>query len=515
MSNNIKENMRGSVRVSSISDKVSRNKPMTPSTGRILATSILGVVVSIIFCTIVIILYNNWVKYPPKMEIPKEKTGIYCLSNWETSLENMESLGENSYIAQEVNYANGNELKLNFCKKMLSTVSYTPAITTQKNIYGNEYIDIETNKTVSIPSTVEEGEEVTLSYIDYDSIEIDEAILEEIMKNRNIKLGDVDYENKLVDVFCEYMLGLDYSSIVKTEIVHIPSMSKNVETGEFYITEEEDIFIDKLLFSSKEFYSLLTRFSESAARVSGQELEPTLEWLEWNSMSDEVKNTLKEPNKYYYKQQISNTWCGSYYLQNEYQLVDSQGNVIQTGISANTGDGSFNNPAGLDTSVLTVAFYEYKDEYGNIIEEQIPIKVTLREYGVSEDAITWFESKDERNRGIDVTSEVQYCYYKIEVQNLSDKTITITDNTALCDKNVNCSSRTGTMYGLTDTVTLQPDESAIIESWNRSTELNRKYVIWGQNFSRKAEPVWFRLLAGNIDDPTDEKGVYTNTTEAE
>ena len=137
------------------------------------------------------------------------------------------------------------------------------------------------------------------------------------------------------------------------------------------------------------------------------------------------------------------------------------------------------------------------------------------EYGVSQDAIDWFESKDERNRGIDIESEVQYGYYIFEVTNMSDRELTISDNSSLCDSNVNLMSRTGDMYGLQSSVTLKPDETGIIESWSRSTELNKRYVIWGADFARRTDPIWFRVLAGNIDDPSDNKGVYINNSREE
>ena len=61
-------------------------------------------------------------------------------------------------------------------------------------------------------------------------------------------------------------------------------------------------------------------------------------------------------------------------------------------------------------------------------------------------------------------------------------------------------------------ITLKPDETAVIESWSRSTELNKRYVIWGSDFKRRVEPVWFRVLAGDIDDPSEDKGVLLNKT---
>jgi len=498
---------KGGVRVSTNKKILNRRKHSPLSTGRVVVASVIGLFISMILCIVGVNLYNKWIKYPDKMKVAEEKTGLYCLTVWEDNIKSISSLQDGSYIAMEVEYANGSELKVNFLKRMLSTVSYKPQEVVQKNIYGNDYINPETDSTEMVLSNIEQGESVYLSYVDYSSIEINEELLKTILVNHDVSFGCVDYENKLVNIFCEYMLSIEELPVKTVE--HTPDLLKLAD-GSYSVGLNEDIFIDKELFSSKDFNDLLVRFSESAAKLSGVELIPTFEWQEWSNMSEEVKKDVTEPVKYSSKDTISLTWCGAYYLQNEYTVVDANGNIIQTGISANIGDGSFSSPAGLDTGVITVELVEYKDDNGNIIEEKLPIRVTLREFGVSEDAIAWFEGKDERNRGIDVSSNVQYCYYVIEVENLSKETITVKDNTALCDKNVNLSSRTGTMYGLVDTVTLAPGEIGYIESWNSSTELDRKYVIWGQDFSRKVEPVWFRVLSGNVVDT-----FYDTNSEAE
>ena len=257
----------------------------------------------------------------------------------------------------------------------------------------------------------------------------------------------------------------------------------------------------------------MDRFSETVAVVSGGEgIQPTEEWNTWNALTDEEKAILDEPVKYDKLVSLSKDWCGTYYLKNEYVIKDTKGNVIKTGISAMIGDGTLENPAGLDTPVNSVVFINEDDGKGNVVEKQYPIKVILRDFRVSEDAIKWLESKDQRNRGIDVSSEVQYCVYTMEIVNLSDKELTINDNSILSDENINLSGRSGELFGLNTTLVLQPNESGVIESWNKSTELNTKYLIWGADFSRRTPPVFFRVLAGNIDDETEDKGVQTNKT---
>lgn len=486
-----------------------------PSSSRIRGATFMSIFVSVFLGILIYGLYMNFIKYPAKQEIIENQTGIYCLRDWERKIGSLESLGEDSYIAKEVIYANGDEEKIAFYKKVMSTVSYTPAIVNAKNVYGNDLVDRKTDEVIQEGSTVAEGEEVTLSYVDYSKIEIDKNKVRELMIENKLALGDVDYNNKLVRVFCQYLNSLSVEDLPLKEESYIPKMVQNPDKT-YSIQPEEDIYIDKLLLSSDEFYDLLERFSIVAGETSKDvTIQPTEEWNTWNALSKKEKESTKEPSKYSYKDMISKTWCGTYYLQNDYTTVDSKGNVVNKSISAEVGKGTFDDPAGLNTGIVTVYYVDEQQADGSVISVPYPIRVTLVEYGVSMDAIKWAENKDTKNRGIDITSEVQYCYYIIQVSNLSDKELTITDNSSLCDVNANLAPKTGTLYGLTSTITLKPDETGIIESWGSSTELNKKYLIWGANFARRTDPVWFRVLAGNIDDPSEDKGVTINKTRKE
>ena len=139
-----------------------------------------------------------------------------------------------------------------------------------------------------------------------------------------------------------------------------------------------------------------------------------------------------------------------------------------------------------------------------------PVKVKLIDYKISQKALDYFQSKDERNRGYDIKSDVQYISYTFEVTNLSNEELTIYDNSSLSDSLANLAPRTGTVYGLQSSVTIKPYETGIIESWGSSTALNTKYLIWGSDFKREQSVVWFRVLAGDIDDSSENKGVTLN-----
>lgn len=450
-------------------------------------------------------LYTNYITYPPREIVNFEETGHHCLDVWTVQISNIESPFENSFLVDEIEYANGNQDKINFYKKMLSTIEYHPLKVNEKNVYGNDYIDSTNNAYIEVDSFVEVGEEVDMEVVDYDGFNFEDykAKIEELMRVEGLELGMVDYENRLVNVFLDFMNWLPNDEIPTKLIRRAPNMV--LEGGVYVMTEEEDIYLDKLLFSSNEFYEFLDRFSLVA---SGTDLKVTEEYEEWMDLDESERLTVSRPDQYNYKECISKVWCGTHYLTNDY--VESHGGAP---IVAEVGDGSIGNPYGLYTDAVTSLFISEYDSLGNIESyEQYPIRVELIEYGYSQDAIDFFEDKDVRNRGIDIKSDTQYCYMVFNVTNLSDITLTIKENMGLCDVNGNMQARTGVIYGLQGEVELAPDESGIIETWQSSTTLWKKYVVWGNDFQRRDDLIFFRLLAGDIENTDEFKGVTVNTS---
>lgn len=506
----------------------------TPSTGRIVWSVFVGIFFVSLLSLVCYVGYMKYIKYPAEKPVEESLTGRYCLKNWTTDVHSLNG-NRKGYLKQELTYANGVDYKEEFLKKVASTVKYAPKKVDGVNVYGNKWINSKTDKVIKVDSTVKVDEKVDFTYIDWNNLEFDKDALKSIMTELNVKLGCTDYPTRLEEVFCKYVDSLEELPVKTVE--YVPKMKEN-DDGTYSMLVDEDIFIDRLLFSSKSFFAALDRFSVVAGGINAvnpeytawkklsdeekagkekpkkwlSELQPTDEWKEWNNLGDEDKKSKKEPTKYNWKGMIRKDWCGAYYLQNEYVEYDSKGNPVKTTVKAEIGDGTFENPAGLDTEVLTYVFVSEKDKDGNMKDNKYPIKIKLIEYGVSGDAISWFEGKDEQNRGIDVNSEVQYVYYIFEVTNMSNKKLTINDNSTLCDKNANITSRTGILYGIKDSITLEPDESGRVESWSRSTELNKQYLVWGKDFERRLSPIWFRVLAGDIDNPDESKGVTLNTT---
>lgn len=486
------------------------------SAGRVLCSVFIVVIVSFVLYGTINILYTNHIRYPKQEEIVEEQTGMYCLNQWKEQICKLLSTGEDSYIYKEEIYANGNEAKIEFYKKILGTVGYSPDTVNAKNIYGNLMIDKDTDEVVTMKSTIDEGEEVDFSYIDYSAIDYStdssKLKIKSLMDEFKLSFGDVDYENKLIDVYLAFMNSISKDDIPLKTIRRVPNLKRN-QDGTYSVTEEEDVYLDTLLFSSNEFYDSLDRFSLEAAYQSGRKkpLKETKEFKAWNELSEEEKSNSVRPSQYKYKACCTKMWCGVYYLTEEYTVVASDGTLRHIQINPEVGDGTLNNPAGFNTDMVTSMFKSKYDALGNIVSyKEFPIRVTLKEYGVSKDAIDWFENKDDRNRGISLESDVQYCYMVFEVTNLSKKKLTIKENMGLCDINGNIQARTGIIYGLQQSVTLEPDETGIIETWQSSTELNKKYVVWGADFNRRVEPVWFRLLAGDIDSTDPDRGVTIN-----
>lgn len=194
------------------------------------------------------------------------------------------------------------------------------------------------------------------------------------------------------------------------------------------------------------------------------------------------KVTVKNTKKYKSESVIPYTWIGAYYLQNVYK----DGINIQP----RSGDGTFERPAAKGTSILTKAYYGRGKE-----RKAYDIKVTLTGMWEGDDAIEYLEGFSEKNRGFRTDSSLKLVCFEYEVQNLSNKTIVVSDNMVLADMNANQSPRTGTVFGLTSKVKLKKGQKKTIQTWATSTELDRKYLIWGKNFKRKYPVVWFDVLA--------------------
>ena len=178
---------------------------------------------------------------------------------------------------------------------------------------------------------------------------------------------------------------------------------------------------------------------------------------------------------------MDKSWVGSYRL-----------STGKTKVNPQLGDGTLDNPASVGTGVL---YTQGVNKDGKVVDA--PIRVQLSEFRVGGDAIKWYEDHDARNRGFDVRSNVVQVGMVFTITNLSNEKLTIHDDSSISDDNGNLASRTGTVYGLQDTVTLEPGQSGKLESWTGAQAITGKDIIWGASYmqDKNRMPIYFRVLA--------------------
>lgn len=429
--------------------------------------------------------YYNYVAYPPMEERDEENAPLGAIrrlqgyitdKNW-TTLD--KEIGSESYLGQEESYANSDEQVLTFMNNVIGKVKLQPKKEKAIDIYGNPKIDPKTKDVVYVDSLVNKKDEtITITHVDYKKIQFDTKEIQAYLKSKNVTVGQADYTNAVVPVFCEYMNNLKWDDIPLKETEHKPVIKGNK------ITAEEDASIDDLLFASEDFHDMLRRFDMA---VNGGKEPVTQDWAKWSKLDKAKKEKEKEPTKYRSGYVMSRKWCGANYLQNTF--VNELGEKQK--VMAQSGDGSIERPASLGTSILT---YVIKKQDKKDIA--IPIRVELVSVLTGDECLADLAQKDSRNRGLNESSQTKYSSLKFKVTNLSKEKLTIKDNSSLADKEGNLSGRTGTMYGLKTQVTLNPGQSGEIDSWVASTELNRKYLIWGADFNKRSPIKYFGVFRG-------------------
>lgn len=203
-------------------------------------------------------------------------------------------------------------------------------------------------------------------------------------------------------------------------------------------------------------------------------------------VSDDVKE-LKEHKENVLTDLVKDRWVIDKSWVGTYRLLSGDVKVVPQ-----KGDGSFDDPATIGTRLV----YTQKgtDKDGKPIDN--PLSVTLSEFRVGGDAISWYETKDARNRGFDVRSNSIQVGLVFTVTNLGGAEVTFGDDSTLSDNSGNPTYRTGTVYGLKDSVTLKPGETGKIETWTAATAITEKYIIWGKSYmqDKTKSPLYFRVL---------------------
>ena len=159
---------------------------------------------------------------------------------------------------------------------------------------------------------------------------------------------------------------------------------------------------------------------------------------------------------------------------------------IEAGITRVIGNGSLEKPAGLNTKVETV--------YNDGSDEGIPIYLELKEIYVGDDAVTYANSKDVRNRGLlgDASNTIYIIRYSIT--NISDNEIVVANDFSVADKLANIFSSTGTLFGMDESATIPAHETAVLDYYILNSDTENRYLMWGGSFNRKYENVWFNIF---------------------
>ena len=427
-----------------------------------------------------------------------------------------------SYLAQEYAYVNGVALREEFISRVYDIVMF---------------------------SYNETGDACLVTIPDYEAftetIHNDSNYISSMLKSSNYHEEDYTWNDEVANLYMQYFVD---SSEIHTKQVEIFMFTNGGAVA-------DDSEIDRLLFSSDEFHNSLTAFSQEIYGYTGckteeyyeKEEQHNPEYDEWKILFDQYftedngvfrestskwepwylrdadnnyifdENGDKVVNYYSVKDENGNDWIqpdetvmvdvlkerqvpdewveetgimynilGTYYIQNEYRGV---GDTV-----FRVGDGSYDRPAGVGTSIITKAL----GDDGNYHD----VRVTVVGYWTGQDAIDYVELFDSRNKGFSSNAVIQLITFEIEVENLEKEAITISSEMSLTDDVGNVASRSGTMYSFKSEATIPAGGSVLLNDWAMSTELEQKYVAWGKSFDRRYPMVCFAILAGTGEVPT-------------
>lgn len=499
----IKTNMQSAMHIPTQRSGMSRGIKVL-----IVGVVVLGLIIGSVY------YYNN-VYIPPAVQIDESLTGRYPLKQLQGYLNSgdLQSIGglvasDKSYLGLEVDYANLNETRLRFINLIVSNVKFQFPAVDARNKRGT-VVDKNTGLALQVPSDMVNGESVQVTMIDYsvlsDKLEENRDTIQKKYKEKGNNPKDYTYQDDMLDFMFQYILDMD-TLPTKTIDIKIPLSTSS--SGKYLI--KDDSVLDKELFSSDEFHNMCDKFGQIIegwkSTVTHEEEVDNPEYVTYvagktngtipattPAPEQKIKNIREEPNttEFIPEKTVPYDRIGAYYLQKE---------VKNAPLPIPLGDGTSEHPADFDTSIITKskASTGYND-----------IRIKLKSFWRGKDAIDYLIGFSEKNRGFDASSPIQMLAIEYEVTNLMETPITVSDDMTLCDVNANQSSRTGTVYGLTEKVELQPHETKVLQFWGSSTELDRKYLVWGKSFDRKNSNVWFLALAG---DKNNINGTLSNSS---
>ena len=219
--------------------------------------------------------YKQQVLYPSELTVKEELTGRYALKRYEGYLssydsENLQSFTGSPYLASEVKLQNKNEFREKFVKTVLGTVKYKALTVDALNKYGTTYFKPGTEgETKQDTSLVNFGEQVNFTYIDYSKLDFNAKVVNLLMENAKIKQTDDNFVEEITNLFAQYIAETGKDNLPTKTVKRSPKLIKG--TDGFTVDSSEDVYLDQLLLSSKEFKDALDRFSLVA--MQGTEIE--------------------------------------------------------------------------------------------------------------------------------------------------------------------------------------------------------------------------------------------------
>lgn len=487
------------------SNEVAKNEPKKKKKSIKFKVGI-ALLLVVLFVVGVIVAYGK-VMNPKTSDVEDSLSGSHALLEWEKvvnsgSSSNLASAVDGSYLAKEQEYAGDSIFKKDFYMAVMGTVTYKVPETELLKANGEPVIVNGSPKMVT--SDLMAGESVQLTTVDWTKLNFNkEAIIEFKDKDEKLKTINItaDSSYAMQELFAAYVTNAIRSPKPGEAVVSTQEWVPQLEAYEgvdsngnpavgMRVSAAEDIALDNKLFGSKDFLDAQARFYSAYFNTPVPD-----NWLTY------IKDTeAKKAMPTSYQGTINPNWIGAYRLQSQIVTEGKASGTAVKPIFPAVGDGTKENPAGLNTSIRT--------NIGNG-EESKPIRIELTEFKQGQDAIDVFNSKDSRNFGFSTESQRVYISGKIQVTNISMDEITVKEDTAIVDDQLNKTASTGTVYGLKREATLKAGESIELDFWASSTEINSRYLIWGKSYNREQPVIWFKVL--NAEDGIVESQQVTAT----
>lgn len=534
--------------VQAFTTPVKRKKPIIP-----VILSIV-VVVALIFAAVKIVNVIKLKNTPMLIDNTNSGKQVYdniliALNTYDAeTLDSLIGVEEgDSYLAQEWAYVNRVQLREEYLSKIGSLVRFTYPQEQVLNGKGEVMTD-DLGNPLTQTSSMSNGEAITVTVPDYAELENiitgDSDYILQLYKSSNYSEDSYTFEEDLFNLFCQYVVD-SVAMPTKQVDVNLP-LGTGVDGSTIVVDDSE---LDDALFGTDEFHNACRTFSKICIQFTGKGTETykvkeevhndeydewyavfkkyydadngkfnpkTSKWEPWYVRDKNNKLILDENgekivNYYSVKDENGNDWIqpdetilvevektreidvpwteergipyvmvGTNYLQNKY--TGSYPTVFRVG------DGSRDFPAGIGTTIVTHVLCT-DGQYHNV-------KVAMQGYWTDQDAIDYAESFSTKNKGFTTTSPVKLICFEFTVENLEEEPITFVSEMTICDRNANVGSRTGTLYGFYEQVTLDAHEIKMLNDWASSTELEQKYIAWGKSFGRTYPLVYFDMLAG-------------------